>query len=171
MTNFERAFAVVVGHEGVYSTDPADRGNWTGGEPGRGELKGTKYGISAKAYPHLDIAGLTLDDARAIYARDYWRPLRCDEMPWAVALAVFDAGVNSGVPTSARWLQAALGVAVDGQLGPRTMGALASRDPFDLAAELLARRGHAMAAMPTFGVHGLGWYRRVMRLAFQSASG
>src|SRR5208283_461080 len=32
----------------------------------------TKFGISSKAYPNLDIKKLTRDDAIAIYYRDYW---------------------------------------------------------------------------------------------------
>jgi len=42
--NFDLAFDRVIGHEGGYTDDPRDRGNWTGGATGRGELKGTKYG-------------------------------------------------------------------------------------------------------------------------------
>ena len=56
---FERAFAVVLGHEGGYTADPADPGNWTGGAPGRGECRGTNWGISAASYPYLPIRALT----------------------------------------------------------------------------------------------------------------
>ena len=37
----------------------------------------TKFGISQRAYPTLDIAHLALADAEALYRRDYWhRDLR-----------------------------------------------------------------------------------------------
>jgi len=49
--SFDRAFEIVIGAEGGYSNDPKDRG---------GE---TKYGISKRAYPYLDIPSLTLDNA------------------------------------------------------------------------------------------------------------
>lgn len=41
--------------------DRNDKGNWTGGRVGVGQLKGTKYGISAAAYLHLGIKSLTLE--------------------------------------------------------------------------------------------------------------
>jgi lysozyme family protein len=71
MPAFEQAFARIIGNEGGFTSNQLDPGNWTGGKPGEGECRGTKYGISAHAYPSLDIAGLTLADAYAIYRRDY----------------------------------------------------------------------------------------------------
>lgn len=47
MITFEEAFDRLIGHEGGYSDDPTDNGNWTGGKRGAGLLKGTKYGIGA----------------------------------------------------------------------------------------------------------------------------
>ena len=71
MSNFDRMFDIVVGHEGGYTANPADRGNWTGGAIGSGTCRGTRFGISAAAYPGLDIANLTIDAAKALYQRDY----------------------------------------------------------------------------------------------------
>jgi lysozyme family protein len=93
---FEAAFAAVVGIEGRYSTDPQDPGNWTGGAINVGILKGTKYGISARAYPNLDIANLTLDQAKTLYQSDYFEACHCDQMSWERALTVFDCAVNQG---------------------------------------------------------------------------
>ena len=78
---------LVVGEEGGFTADPTDSGNWTGGAPGRGECRGTRWGISAAAYPLLDIARLQLTDAQAIYRRDYWDRLQGDALPPALALA------------------------------------------------------------------------------------
>ena len=47
MIGFDEVFARLIGHEGGYSADPKDPGNWTGGRPGVGKLLGTKYGIAA----------------------------------------------------------------------------------------------------------------------------
>lgn len=58
--NFGAAFNRLIANEGVLSNHPADKGGLT------------KYGISQSAYPHLDIANLTLDDCRKIYYADYW---------------------------------------------------------------------------------------------------
>jgi lysozyme family protein len=73
MSNFDRMFEIVAGHEGCLTAHPADPGNWTDGAVGAGICRGTKFGISAAAYPDLDIANLTLDAAKALYQRDYWQ--------------------------------------------------------------------------------------------------
>ena len=57
--NFDKAFELLIGHEGGYTTNPKDAGNWTGGKQGVGVNKGTKYGIAANSYPSLDIKNLT----------------------------------------------------------------------------------------------------------------
>ena len=57
---FDEAFRRLIGHEGGYSTDRRDPGNWTGGKVGVGVLKGTKYGIAANTYPNLDIKNLVV---------------------------------------------------------------------------------------------------------------
>lgn len=166
---FERAFRIVVGEEGGYTTDPADPGNWTGGACGRGECRGTRWGVSAAAYPALDIAGLVLADAHAIYRRDYWDRVCGDALPPALALLVFDAAVNNGVGRAVRWLQGAAGVAQDGVPGAVTLAAVRARTPLALCAEVQAQRLVFMAGLPGWGHFGLGWARRLCRLPFAAA--
>jgi lysozyme family protein len=84
MSFFDAAFAIVVGEEGSYVNDSNDRG---------GERK---FGISKRAYPNVDIPQLTLDEARAIYLRDYWDKCGCEVMSWELGLITFDAAVNQG---------------------------------------------------------------------------
>lgn len=107
----------------------------------------TKFGISQRAYPQLDIRGLTEDQARAIYHDDYWRPLGCDELAAPLDLLMVDAGVNCGVSRAGKWLQEAINgelprapIAVDGVIGPHTMQAAAFCDVNRLAFALLNRR-------------------------------
>ena len=108
-------------HEGGYSNDQSDSGNWSGGKPGVEELKGTKFGISAKSYPTLDIKNLTKDDAIAIYVRDFWKPMKLDLLTSArVRFKVFDIGVNMGPGTGIRLLQDVVGVEEDGRMGAET---------------------------------------------------
>ena len=52
-----------------------------------GELRGTKFGVSASAYPTLDIADLTLETAQEIYRHDYWMPLQGNALPLKLAMA------------------------------------------------------------------------------------
>lgn len=82
---FERLIAFVLKHEGGYSNDPRD----AGGE--------TKFGISKRAYPGLDIKNLTEDEAKEIYKRDYWDKAGCNALKWPLCFVVFDTAVNCGV--------------------------------------------------------------------------
>lgn len=169
MSTFHQAFEIVVGHEGGLSLIREDRGNWNSGQVGVGELKGTKYGIAAHAYPHLDIRNLTLDAARAIYERDYWNKAGCNEWKPMLALIVFDAAVNNGAAQAVKWLQGAAKVNADGIIGPVTRAAVAKRDAEELAIELHAQRINTMAQLPTWKNFGLGWSRRLARLPMQAA--
>ena len=82
---FNKCLQFVLDREGrTYENNPAD----PGGE--------TKFGISKKSYPNIDIKHLTEEQAGAIYLRDYWIPLNCDSYDSMIALAVFDTGVNQG---------------------------------------------------------------------------
>lgn len=70
----------------------------------------TKYGISKRANPDLGIAHPTVEEAKAIYKRDYWDKARCDEMSGPVVIAVSDTAVNHGVKAAVLLLQKSLGV-------------------------------------------------------------
>lgn len=157
---FEEAFERLIGHEGGLSLDRSDRGNWTGGKVGVGELRGTKYGISAMAYPREDIAALTLDRARELYKRDYWDKAWCAVLPAELAFDVFDAAVNSGVAKAALWLQEAAQVPQDGIIGPVTLRA-ARADPDRVLRRFVGLRLLRMTYMPTWPQHGRGWARRI----------
>lgn len=172
MTLFEQAFKIVVGHEGGYCCERADPGNWTGGAVGVGDLRGTKFGISAGSYPNLDIANLTVSSAQVTYFRDYWTKVAADQLPPPLALLVFDAAVNNGVGRAARWLQAAVGSVPDGEIGPSTLSAVraqsAERGGAAVCAEFQAQRLAFMAGLPTWRIFGLGWARRLCALPFQA---
>lgn len=157
MTTFARAFELVIGHEGGYANDPED----PGGE--------TKFGISKRAYPSEDIAALTLERAREIYRADYWLKVRADELPWALALPLFDFAVNSGTYTAIKAMQRALGVKDDGTIGPKTLAAAKATDHLTAIVNMQAERIVLLAKLPTFGRFGLGWSRRVIATAIEAA--
>ena len=170
--DFELAFELVIGAEGAYSNDPRDPGNWTLPNS-KGELKGTKWGISALAYPDLDIVNLTLADAYFIYMADYWEPAGCHLLPPRPAYILFDCAVNNGVGRAVRFLQTALSVAADGIFGPQTVAAVERRLEADpngnsLAREVHARRIHFMAGLATWSTFGLGWSRRLADVAYNA---
>ena len=145
---FAAAIAIVLSHEGGFQAMPGDPGNWSGGKVGLGELKGTKYGISAAQYPTLDIAGLSAVGAAAIYRRDWWDRFGLARLPAALAAKLFDAGVNIGMANAVRCLQRALracgaSVLEDGKLGTATLAAIAATTPAALLSALReALAGH-----------------------------
>lgn len=173
MDTFSQCFTVVIGSEGGYSDNWHDPGNWTGGQVGIGLCAGTKYGISAAAYPKLNIRALEEDDAKVLYRRDYWAPIIGDMLPAPLALLVFDAGVNNGVHRALIWLQQALGVPEDGIVGPATLAAIGNiaRGPdggADLCVRYLTRRLVFMVSLPSWSLFGEGWAERLFRLPYQS---
>lgn len=173
MTAFDQCFDLVVGFEGAeLSLESYDSGNWTGGKCGSGILRGSRFGISAAAYPDVDIAALTSDGAKALYQRDYWAPIQGDALPLPVAMLLFDSAVNNGVPRASRWLQAAVGVTVDSVIGPHTIAAVNTvvhqHGGAAVCVEFMARRTAFMGGLDTWSAFGLGWSRRLAALPYQA---
>ena len=168
VSTFSDAFAELVGVEGKYSDDPKDPGNWTGGAEDSGELKGTKYGISAKAYPSLDIVNLSLTSAQAIYLRDFWAKLRCDTLPPEVAKVLFKQGVNMGVDEAAKAFQRSLKTEPDGVIGQMTIG-LATNEPTKIVLDnFLTECAYAYTTFENFKVYGRGWLSRIIVAALET---
>jgi len=115
---FEKAIEYVLANEGCYVFDKND----PGGE--------TKYGISQRAYPTLNIRALTLDEAKEIYHRDYWLKCKIDQIANdIIATKLFDLSVNFGVNIATIIAQRALrscdkNVTEDGIIGPQTISAI-----------------------------------------------
>ena len=134
MTNysekFKKAFKYVIYHEGGYVNDPSD----LGGE--------TKYGISKRSYPNLNIKHLTLEQARKIYFCDYWLKGKFEQISDdTLATQLFDLSVNLGIKAETIVLQRALrsvgiNVQEDGVLGPVTLSATNKADPNALLAAI-----------------------------------
>lgn len=156
--DFSAAVALVLEREGVLSDDKADPGGLT------------KFGISQAAYPNLDIARLTREEAIAIYRRDYWDRCRCGELPWSLALVLFDAAVQHGTGTAVRLLQRALGLVEDGALGPVTLAKVKANRP-DLLLELFqAERAIYYADLAGWPRFRRGWSRRLVGLTIRAAA-
>ncbi len=83
----------VLAHEGGYVNDLDD----PGGE--------TKYGISKRAHPDLDIKNLTVERAKEIFYNEYWIPSGGDMLPSPLDIVVMDTAVNCGVSRAVEWLK------------------------------------------------------------------
>jgi lysozyme family protein len=126
--NFKIAFKEIIGIEGGYVNDTTDRG---------GE---TKYGISKRSYPNVDIKNLTLKQAEEIYYNDYWFALKLDYINEVdIALELFDTCVNMGRWKASTMFQEALNLlnrnqisfkdlVIDGNIGVKTILAYNSVD-------------------------------------------
>lgn len=147
MLTFDEAFDRLVSHEGGYVNNPAD----PGGE--------TKFGISKRSYPNVDIKNLTLDGAKEIYRRDFWNVV--DTAHAAVKFQAFDFAVNSGITTALRKLQSAVGVADDGHWGPMSSAALDRMELNDVLMRYLGLRLEFMSKLKAFDTFGRGWAARI----------
>lgn len=156
--DFNAAFDRLISHEGGYSDDPRDPGNWTGGQVGRGDMKGTKFGIAANTYGYLDIKNLTIEQAKAIYKQDFWDVL--GEAHPAIKFQLFDAAVNHGRGNAIRFLQRAVRVADDGIWGKISQAALSAMDHNDVLIRFLAFRFKFWASLSKFDTYGRGWTNR-----------
>ncbi|HTJ89044.1 MAG TPA: glycosyl hydrolase 108 family protein [Acidocella sp.] len=169
ISNFSACWAFSAQQEGGYTSNPADPGNWTGGACGVGVCTGTAFGISAAAYPHMDIKALTEAQAGIIMKADYWDKVNGDELPAGIDLVVFDFGINAGPGTSAMQLQGLLRVEQDCDIGPVTLAALARHDPAWVIAALTLSHQAYYRRLPAFGEFGNGWIARTVRC--QAAAG
>lgn len=158
---FNKSFDRLISHEGGWSDDKKDPGNWTGGRPGVGVLKGTKFGIAANTYPDVDIKGLTLDAAKAIYYRDWWLKIGAEEIHPALVFQMWDFAVNAGMGTARRGLQYAARVAVDGKIGPVTLAAVKAAPLNDLLLRFNSFRLRYYTSLSTWPTYGKGWTNRV----------
>ena len=123
---FDAGFAFTIQHEGRDSTDPDDPGNWTGGLVGVGEFKGTRYGISAAAFPHIDIQTLTLPLVRDLHFIHYWVPSgagRFADYAPDLSCRLYDLAVNCGVYGATKMLQRGVNTVCTGHVLPRRRAA------------------------------------------------
>ena len=147
---FDTAIDRVLKEEGGYVNNPAD----PGGE--------TKFGISKRSYPQVDIANLTREEAAGIYKRDFWDRCHCDAMPGQIAYQALDFAVNSGIETSIRKLQAALGVADDGWWGPETQNKLVATPVAQVGIRFVAQRLEYMRHLSAWPRFSVGWTGRIV---------
>ena len=153
--NFGIAVSLILELEDGYVFDTDD----PGGE--------TKYGISKKAYPEIDIKNLKKADAIKIYHKDYWLKANCEELPGDLGLCFFDSCVNHGIFTSKKLLQSAVGVKIDGVFGVKTISAIKRFYELPgnyLVESFLVKRLLRYASLTNFKKYGGGWSRRILKV-------
>ncbi|WP_083982391.1 glycoside hydrolase family 108 protein [Devosia soli] len=158
---FETCLSEVLRYEGGYSDHPSDPGGATNMGITRKTLARWRKVSPWTALPKAEVATLTRGEAGQIYRANYWNASKANALPPGLDLALFDFAVNSGVDRAVRTLQATLGVAADGEIGPETLTAIAKGDPQGLVNALCDRRLRFLESLATFPTFGRGWTRRV----------
>ena len=153
MKSFKEIIKKVLEHEGGYVNDPKD----LGGE--------TKYGITKRFYPDIDIKNLTIEQATEIYKKDYWDKNKVESLPQNLWHIYFDMCVNMGKRTAVKVLQRAANnkgrnIDVDGGLGPATIGALKGVELDRVRAFRVKYYVDLITARPEQEKFFLGWFRR-----------
>ena len=159
MTAFDTALALVLQEEGGKVDDKRDPG-------GR-----TNKGVTQRVYdawrlkqglPRRDVYLIAAAEVTAIYRHQYADPIHFDDLPPAVAYAVFDDAVNSGPVEAAKELQAALGCAADGAIGVVTIEACRRiNDRRALVNRLCDGRLTFLRRLKAWISYGRGWTNRV----------
>ena len=153
MKSFKEIIEKVLHHEGGYVNDPKD----LGGE--------TKYGITKRFYPDVDIKNLTIEQAVEIYKKDYWDKNKVESLPQNLWHIYFDMCVNMGKRTAVKVLQRAAvnkgrDIEVDGGLGPMTIGALKGVELDRVRAYRIKYYADLVTRKPDLEKFYYGWFRR-----------
>lgn len=119
MPTFTDAVEKVLKHEGGYVDNKNDKG------------KKTNWGITQAVYETFlkrklsdaeaesVMRNMPRSHAIAIYKKNYWDVVKGDQLPYAVAVALFDQAVNRGHQSAIKQAQGILKIPQDGVAGPQ----------------------------------------------------
>jgi lysozyme family protein len=168
---FEKFIRIILEHEGRFSVDPDDPGG------------ATNYGVSLRFlkndlgmlgdFDHdgdldeQDIIVMTQEQAEDIYYEYFYLPLYIESLEnEALALQLFDFGVNAGKSRAVKILQRVLKVPDDGIIGPITIAA-ANDSECGRCGECyrdarLEYYDQLCVDNPAFAKYRRGWFNRVL---------
>lgn len=156
-SNFDKALAAVLVHEGGFVNHPNDPGGMTN----LGCTKAVWEEHCGHPVDEKTMRALTPGDVAPLYKRKYWDKIQGDELPDGVDYVVFDCAINSGPGRAAKFLQSCVGVEPDGGIGPKTLAAVKAFDAKQLVQDYSKRRLSFLMDLPTWPTFGKGWSRRV----------
>jgi lysozyme family protein len=164
--NFQKSLALVLAHEGGFSNNPHDPGGMTN----LGVTRRAWESYVQRQVDEAEMRGLTPEIVAPFYKARYWNPCKCDLLPLGIDYAVFDFAVNASVSRASKTMQAALGTAADGIVGPATIGVATNADPDHFLEKFSAAKEQFYRGLSTFDHFGKGWLRRVSEVK-QTAEG
>lgn len=153
MSVFDIIFERLMLHEGGYVNHPND----PGGETMWGV---TKRVAQAHGY-HGSMRKLPKALAKQITEKSYYKAVKGDQLDRLIAWQLTDAAYNHGNRQAVKFLQRAVGVTVDGLIGPRTLAATAEMDKNDVVLLFNAERIEFYTGLRGWISFGKGWARRV----------
>lgn len=151
--DFNRAFDLLITHEGGFNNHPDDPGG------------ATMYGVTevvARAEGYTGpMRELSLDFAKQVYKKRYWDACKCDQMPDVIRYPLFDAAVNSGPSQAIKWLQISAGVKADGIIGPMTQQTVNVLPAQVTRQKMIGNRLRFMTNLNNWPSFSKGWARRI----------
>lgn len=157
--NFSNSLNMLLEHEGGWADHPED----DGGATMKGITLETFRYHFGKSLTKNDLRHITNTQLYSIYENEYWDMCRCDELPLGLDYIVFGSAVHSGTHRATVWLQAALGVKMDGVFGPITLATVLSGDATTITIinRILDMRLKFLRRLDDWEHFGRGWQRRI----------
>ncbi len=162
--NWQACLTAILNEEGGFADNPGD----PGGATNMGITRKTLSAWRGEPVSREDVMMLEKNEAARIYREKFWMAIEGDDLPDGLDLVMFDDGVLSGPRTAIRDLQQALGVRVDGLMGPVTRAALLAQPVTEIISLLQAARLVRLKTLPHFVLFGRGWSRRLQRIERQA---
>lgn len=164
--NFAACLAVVLKDEGGYVNSPHDPGGAT--DEGITQAVYDAWRRSEKLTVR-SVRFIASDEVSTIYRLQYWNALRGDELFPGLDLMLFNIAVMDGPVKAIKILQESLEVAMDGQFGLHTMGALnAVSDRAALIGSVCGDEMGFLRTLRTWVYFGVGWNNRYVGLKGQA---
>jgi lysozyme family protein len=153
MADSKISIAKTLINEGGYVDNPNDSGG------------PTKYGITQKDMPGVNIQDITPEQATEYYQDHYWKALYSQIDSQVVADKLFDMGVLFGVGEAVKLLQIVLTLTADTIFGPHTLEAVNQADPGSLLTTYKTALVNYVIGIandrPQDRVFLTGWIRRI----------
>jgi lysozyme family protein len=154
--NFRDCLELVLKHEGGFVNHKDDPGGMT------------NLGVTKKVWEEWvghpvtekDMRELTPAIVAPMYEMRYWRTSYCEKLPRGLDLLVFSMAVNAGAGRSVKLLQDAIGVVMDGVIGPITMARINEANVETLIDKFSEIRTDYYKGLKGFPVFGRGWLAR-----------
>jgi lysozyme family protein len=153
VADFYIAVALTLRNEGGFVNNANDPGG------------ATNMGIEQRDLPNTPIQMLSVAQAEAYYAQNYWKPFYSQISNQSLANKLFDLGVLFGVGEAVKVLQQVLSITADGVFGPATLTAVNEAPAIMVLAEyksaMLDRANEVVGMNPKEIVFLDGWERRI----------